>query len=196
MSRLRRVCVFCGSSSGRSPAYAEAARALGRLLAERGIELVFGGGRVGLMGTLADEVLAHGGRAIGVIPRGLFVREVGHQGLSALHVVDSMHERKALMAELSDAFVALPGGFGTFEELCEAITWVQLGIHAKPCALLDVQDYWEPLAQLFDAAVKEGFVQPHFRALVLRESDPHRLLAALEDYRAPDLPRWITRAES
>ena len=196
MSALRRVCVFCGSSSGRSPAYLEAARGLGALLAGREIELVFGGGRVGLMGAIADEVLARGGRAIGVIPRGLLEREVGHTGLSELLVVDSMHERKARMAELSDAFVALPGGFGTFEELCEVITWAQLGIHPKPCALFDVQNYWDPLARLFDQAVEEGFVEPRFRALVLRESDPERLLEALSAHRAPQVPRWITRDES
>lgn len=196
MSALRRVCVFCGSASGRSPAYLAAAREFGRVLAERRIELVFGGGRVGLMGAIADAVLAGGGRAIGVIPRGLLLREVGHAGLSELLVVETMHERKARMAELSDAFVALPGGFGTLEELCEVITWMQLGIHAKPVALLDVQDYWEPLVQLFDHAVEAGFVEPRYRALVLRERDPLRLLETLAAQRAPDLPRWISRAES
>lgn len=193
---LRRICVFCGSSPGRTTAYADAARALGRLLARRDVELVFGGGHVGLMGTIADAVLAEGGRAIGVIPRALMQRELGHTGLTRLHVVESMHERKALMAELSDAFVALPGGFGTFEEFCEVITWAQLGIHPKPCALLDVGGYWSPLIELFDRAVEEGFVQAPFRALVLHEQDPERLLAALESHRAPALPRWITRAES
>jgi uncharacterized protein (TIGR00730 family) len=181
---LRRVCVFCGSQAGRSPAYAAAARALGRLLAERGIELVDGGGRVGLMGVLADEVLARGGRAIGVIPQALMERELGHTGMSELHVVGSMHERKALMAELSDAFVALPGGFGTFEEICEAITWAQLGIHPKPCALLDVDEYWAPLVALFDQAVEQGFLDPSARALVLHEREPGRLLDALERWEA------------
>jgi len=176
---LQRVCVFCGSAAGRSPAHAAAARALGSLLAARGIELVYGGGHVGLMGILADEVLARGGRAIGVIPRALLERELGHGGLTQLHVVSSMHERKALMAELSDAFVALPGGFGTLEEICEAITWAQLGLQHKPCALLDVEDYWAPLVQLFDQAVAAGFVAPASRALVLHERDPGRLLDAL-----------------
>ncbi len=181
---LRRVCVFCGSEPGRSPAHAAAARALGRLLAARGTELVYGGGRVGLMGVLADEVLAHGGRAIGVIPRTLLQRELGHAGLTQLHVVASMHERKALMAELSDAFVALPGGFGTLEEICEAITWAQLGIHPKPCALLDVEDYWAPLVRQFDRAVEEGFVDPRNRTLVLHEREPGKLLDALERWNA------------
>ena len=183
---LRRICVFCGSQSGRSPAYAEAARALGRELAARGIELVNGGGRVGLMGAIAYEVLARGGRAIGVIPRALLERELGHEGLSELHVVDSMHERKALMAELCDAFVALPGGFGTLEEICEAITWAQLGIHPKPCALLDVEDYWAPLVRLFDQALEQGFVDAQGRARVLHERDPARLLDALARLSARD----------
>jgi hypothetical protein len=182
---MRRICVFCGSQSGRSPAHRDAARALGRLLAERGIELVFGGGRVGLMGAIADEVLASGGRAIGVIPRALLERELGHTGLTELHVVGSMHERKALMAQLSDAFVALPGGFGTFEEICEAITWAQLGLHPKPCALLDVEDYWAPLVRLFDQAVEEGFLEPRNRALVLHERDPAQLLDALACWTSP-----------
>jgi len=177
---LRRLCVFCGSSPGRSPAHAQAARALGLELARREIELVFGGGSAGLMGALADEVLAAGGRAIGVIPRALMERELGHAGLTQLHVVGSMHERKALMAELSDAFVALPGGFGTFEEICEAITWAQLGIHPKPCALLDVDGYWTPLVRLFDQAVEQGFIEPQGRALVLHQHDPAELLDALE----------------
>jgi len=153
---LRAVCVFCGSQSGNSPGYAQAARALGGLLAERGIELVNGGGRVGLMG-----------------------RELGHTGMSELHVVGSMHERKALMARLSDAFIALPGGFGTFEEICEAITWAQLGLQPKPCALLEVEEYWAPLVQLFDQAVERGFLAPAARALVLHERDPRKLLDTL-----------------
>jgi len=177
---LRALCVFCGSQPGRSPAHAAAARSLGRELAQRGIELVFGGGRVGLMGVLAGEVLARGGRASVVIPRALRERELGHEGLTRLHVVDTMHERKALMASLSDDFVALPGGFGTFEEICEAITWAQLGIHPKPCALLDVEDYWAPLVRLFDQAVEQGFIDPQSRARVLREAEPGALLDALE----------------
>jgi len=181
---LRAVCVFCGSQSGNSPGYAQAARALGGLLAERGIELVNGGGRVGLMGVLADEVLARGGRATGVIPRALMERELGHTGMSELHVVGSMHERKALMARLSDAFIALPGGFGTFEEICEAITWAQLGLQPKPCALLEVEEYWAPLVQLFDQAVERGFLAPAARALVLHERDPRKLLDTIARRRA------------
>ena len=156
---MNRVCVFCGASSGRRPAYAEAARSFGALLAARGIGLVYGGGRVGLMGAVADGALAGGGEVIGVIPQALVDRELAHQALSTLHVVTSLHERKALMADLSDAFVALPGGFGTLDELMEQLTWAQLGIHAKPVGLLDVDGYWAPLAALARHLTEEGFVR-------------------------------------
>ena len=161
-----RWCVFCGSSAGTNPVYLAAATELGTALAQAGIELVYGGGHVGLMGAVADAVLAAGGTAIGVIPKALAAREVAHTGLTKLHVVESMHDRKALMAELSDGFVALPGGFGTFEEFCEAVTWVQLAIHLKPCHLLDVNGYYEPLIALFDRAVDEGFVNVRNRLII------------------------------
>ena len=156
---MHRVCVFCGASSGRKPAYADAARAFGATLAARGLGLVYGGGRVGLMGAVADGALEAGGEAFGVIPQDLVDRELAHGGLSELHVVGSLHERKALMAELSDAFVALPGGLGTLDELMEQLTWSQLGLHAKPVGLLDVEEYWRPLVALARQATEEGFVR-------------------------------------
>jgi len=161
-----RWCVFCGSSAGTNPVYRAAATELGTALAAANIELVYGGGHVGLMGAVADAVLAAGGTVIGVIPRTLAEREVAHSGLTQLHIVESMHERKALMADLSDGFVALPGGFGTFEEFCEAVTWVQLGIQAKPCFLLDVNGYYEPLIAMFDRAVEDGFVNMRNRLII------------------------------
>jgi uncharacterized protein (TIGR00730 family) len=191
---MRRICVFCGSSAGGRPAYAEAARALGRLLAAEGIGLVFGGGRVGLMGVVADAVLAGGGEAIGVIPEALLRREVGHTGLTELLVVESMHERKARMADLSDGFVALPGGFGTLEELFEVVTWAQLGIHPKPCGLLDVAGYYEPLLQLLDRGVDESFIRPQHRGLVLAETDPARLLERMRRFVPPPTEAWIAPA--
>lgn len=175
-----RICVFCGSNSGNRPIYTQRARELGELLVRRGIGLVYGGGNVGLMGEIADAVLARSGEVIGVIPGALVSREVAHVGLSQLHVVQTMHERKAKMVELSRAFVALPGGFGTLDELCEVITWAQLGIHAKPCALLDVEGYFGPLLELFDRAVAEGFINREHRALVVVDDDPERLLARLD----------------
>jgi uncharacterized protein (TIGR00730 family) len=193
MAPLRSLCVFCGSSEGLRPSYRRAAEQFGALLATRNVTLVFGGGRVGLMGALADAVLAARGRAIGVIPRTLMEREVGHLGLTKLHVVETMHERKALMASLSDAFVALPGGFGTFEEFCEVLTWSQLGLHGKPCGVLNVDGYYDALLALFDHAVAEKFVQPENRSMVLADTDPARLLDRLGNYAAPLVPRWIAR---
>jgi uncharacterized protein (TIGR00730 family) len=174
-----RVCVFCGSSPGARPVYLEAARELGALLAERGIGLVYGGASVGLMGELADAVLAADGEAIGVIPRSLLGRELAHARLTELHVVETMHERKALMADLSGAFVALPGGAGTLDELFEALTWRQLGLHSKPIGLLDVDGFFEPLLALADHLVEEGFVRPEHRALLLVARDPAALLDRL-----------------
>ena len=156
---MRRLCVFCGSAEGARPEYLEAARSLGALIAQRGIELVYGGASIGLMGALADATLSAGGHAIGVIPRGLMEREIAHTGLTRLHVVDTMHQRKALMAELSDAFAALPGGLGTLEELFEVWTWSQLGIHTKPLGLFEVHGYFAPLIAMLDHAVREGFVR-------------------------------------
>jgi uncharacterized protein (TIGR00730 family) len=192
---VRRICVFCGSNPGRRPEYAGAAREMGRVLVERGVGLVYGGGKVGLMGIVADTVLAGGGEVAGVIPEALVAREVGHAGLTALHVVRTMHERKALMADLADGFVALPGGFGTFEEFCEVLTWSQLGFHPKPCGLLNVAGYYDPLLALFDRAVEEGFVPPRHRALVIEETDPARLLDRFAAFRPPTSGKWISRDE-
>ena len=193
---MQRVCVFCGSSLGRNASYANAARALGELLARRRIGLVFGGGRVGMMGVLADSALAAGGEVIGVIPEALVARELAHTGVTDLRVVSSMHERKALMASLSDAFIALPGGFGTFEEFCEVTTWSQLGLHQKPCGLLNVEGFFGPLLGLFDHAAAEGFIRPEHRAIVVVESEPARLIDRLAEYLPPRQEKWIELEES
>lgn len=193
---LRRVCVYSGSTPGGDPVYATAAAELGRLLAERGVGVVYGGGRAGLMGAVADAALAAGGEVIGVLPRMLDEREIGHRGLTELRVVDSMHERKAEMAALADAFIALPGGLGTLEELVEAATWTQLRIHAKPVGLLDVARYWQELEALLDHAVREGFLRPQNRGLVVRSSDPALLLDALERWQLPALAPLTDRADA
>ena len=177
---LRSLCVFCGSSFGNRPEYSAAAAEMGRLLAERGIRLIYGAGNVGLMGVLADAALAAGGEVIGVIPQMLVDRELAHRGITDLRIVGTMHERKALMAELSDAFLALPGGLGTFEELCEALTWTQLGIHAKPCGALNVGGYFNHLELLLDQAVREGFLRPGDRGNLLTEDSSAALLDRLE----------------
>jgi uncharacterized protein (TIGR00730 family) len=177
---LRRLCIFCGSSFGARPIYRESAWAVGRLLAEREIELVYGGGNVGLMGVVADACLAAGGRVIGVIPQALADKEVAHAGLTALHLVNSMHERKAKMADLSDAFLAMPGGYGTWDEFCEVLTWAQLGIHEKPCALWNIDGYYDPLLAMADQAVTESFLRPENRALLLADTDVLRLLDRLQ----------------
>jgi uncharacterized protein (TIGR00730 family) len=190
---VHRVCVFCGASSGRRPAYAEAARAFGATLARRGIGLVYGGGRVGLMGALADGALVGGGEAIGVIPQALVDRELAHTGLTALHVVGSLHERKALMAELADAFVALPGGFGTLDELMEQLTWTQLALHAKPVGLLDVEGYWQPLIALSRHATQEGFVRESDLAAIAVAADGGALLDCLAELAqaSPRRGKWM-----
>jgi uncharacterized protein (TIGR00730 family) len=188
---LHRVCVYAGSSPGGRPEYARAAAALARGMAERGIGLVFGGGRVGLMGVLADTVLAAGGEAIGVIPQALMDREVGHAGLTELRVVGSMHERKALMAELSDAFVAVPGGIGTLEELIEVFTWSQLGIHGKPIGVLDALGFYARLSDFLDHMVGEGFLRAQHRATLVAESDPGALLGRLEAAEPLRAPAWL-----
>ena len=193
---MKSICVFTGSSPGAQPAYAEAAEALGRTLAERGLELVYGGAQVGLMGTLADAALASGGRVVGVLPEALVSKEIAHTGLSKLHVVSSMHERKALMAELSDGFVALPGGLGTLEELAEVLTWAQLGLHAKPCGLLDVAGYYTGLLSFLDHAVTERFVHPEHRSLLIAGDVPGALLDQLAAWRAPKLEKWLDRKSS
>jgi uncharacterized protein (TIGR00730 family) len=191
------MCVFCGSSPGARPAYGEAAEELGRLLVERGIGLVYGGGAVGLMGRLADAVLAEGGEAIGVLPRALVEKEIGHTGLADLRVVGSMHERKALMADLADGFVALPGGLGTVEELFEVYTWAQLGLHRKPCALLDVEGYYEGIASFLARAVEERFLREDHRAMLIVERDPRALLDRLSEFEPEAVvPKWIDREET
>ncbi|MFN0243808.1 MAG: TIGR00730 family Rossman fold protein [Planctomycetota bacterium] len=193
---MRRICVFCGASAGNSPAFAAAARRMGQALVARELELVYGGGKVGLMGTIADAVLDAGGRVTGVIPRALVERELAHDRAQEMLVVASMHERKAKMAELSDAFIALPGGLGTFEEFCEALTWSQLGFHDKPCGLLDVEGYYRPLLALFDSAVGAGFVRPEHRALVLEGATPEELLDRIAAWRPLHRKKWLARGET
>lgn len=190
-SELRRVCVFCASSPGTDPAITEATVALGRLLAEREIELVYGGGAVGLMGLVADTVIEAGGTVTGVIPTGLFSKEVAHRGLTSLEEVDTMHERKARMYEISDAFIALPGGFGTLEELAEVLTWNQIGILTKPVGVLDVGGFWQPLLDLCDAMVDKTILKPKNRAILLDDPDPASLLDRLADQELTYEPKWI-----
>jgi uncharacterized protein (TIGR00730 family) len=194
---VQRVCVFCGSSPGARPAYAEATAETARLLVDQGIGVVYGGGHVGLMGVLADTAMAAGGEVIGVIPQALVDREIGHTAITELRVVGSMHERKALMAELSDAFVALPGGAGTLEELFEVYTWAQLGLHGKPCALLDVDGYYSGLAAFLDHAVEERFLREEHRDALMLENDPVRLLERLREF-VPETvtPKWIDRDQT
>src|ERR687893_3285366 len=193
---MRNLCVFCGSRSGTEVAYDEAARALGRALAADGIRLVYGGGRVGLMGVVADAALGAGGEVVGVIPRALLEREIAHTGLTDLRVVGSMHERKALMSELSEGFIALPGGTGTLEEFFEVLTWAQLGEHRKPCGLLNAGRYYDPLLAVFDHMVQQGFLSEEHRAMVLVETEPEALLEALAGYVPPRVIKWIDRAET
>jgi uncharacterized protein (TIGR00730 family) len=190
-----RVCVFCGSNTGFSPVYRQAAERLAREMVARGIGLVFGGGCVGLMGVVADAVLSAGGHAIGVIPEALVAREVAHRGLPDLRIVASMHERKALMAELSDAFVALPGGFGTFEEFCEVVTWTQLGLHRKRCGLLNVEGFYDPLLALVERAIAEGFIRPDNRSILLADEDAARLLDRLAEPLPVLGPKWLRNAD-
>lgn len=193
---MKRVCVYCGSSEGRDPRYREGARRVGRSLAQRGLGLVYGGGGIGLMRVVADAVMDHGGSVIGVIPHGLLAREVAHRGVTEMRVVPSMHARKALMAELADAFLTLPGGFGTFEELFESVTWAQLGIHRKPLGLLNLAGYFDDLVRFVDHAVAQGFVPAAGRSLVLVDDDPDALLDRLAAFEAPAGPAWITASES
>ncbi len=194
---MQRICVFCGSSPGARPAYAEATAEVGRLLAGEGIGVVYGGGHVGLMGVLADAAMEAGGEVIGVMPQALVDREIAHTGIADLRVVRSMHERKALMAELADAFVALPGGAGTLDELFEIYTWSQLGIHAKPCGLLDVEEYWAGLTAFLDHAVAERFLREEHRASLIVEREPARLLERLRDHRpGATTPKWMDRDDA
>lgn len=191
MSAIRRLAIFCGSNPGVRPDYVDAARSLGRLLAQRGIGVVYGGSNVGLMAALADAMQGERGDIIGVIPRMLVEREVANTALSDLRIVDSMHQRKAMMVELADGFIALPGGIGTLEEFFETWTWAQLGMHAKPCGLLNVAGYFDPLLEFLDHAVAERFVRDVHRSMVVVESDPTALLARFESYEPPRVVKWI-----
>jgi uncharacterized protein (TIGR00730 family) len=193
---MKRICVFCGSSPGRSATYAAAASELGRLLAKRGIGLVYGGANVGLMGALANAVMDAGGDVIGVIPQSLVKYEVAHRGLPDLRVVASMHERKAMMAELADGFIAMPGGNGTLEEFFEVLTWAQLGEHSKPCGLLDIDDYYSHLLAFLDHAVEERFLRPEHRKMLVVESSPEAILERLAAYRPPKIGKWIDRSST
>lgn len=189
MAELRRICVFCGASAGRAPQYAGVAAAVGGSLARRGIELVYGGGRVGLMGAVADGALAAGGRVTGVIPKALIDRELAHPGLSAMRIVTTLHERKATMEELADAFLALPGGLGTLEELAEVLSWAQLELHTKPIGALDVGGFFQPLVAYLDHAEREGFIAGVHRDLLLVDDDLDRLLGRFETWLPPG-GRW------
>ena len=190
VSRFRRVCVFCGSCSGEGADYGGAARELGRELVSRGMQLVYGGGATGLMGALADQVLELGGKATGVIPEGLARKDVCHQGLSVIHVVKSMHERKALMYDLADAFIALPGGYGTFEELLEAITWVQLGLSPKPVGVLNLDGYYDPLLEQIGKAITAGFIRLPYTSLLVEGHNPAQLLDILARQLIPSSDLW------
>jgi len=192
---MKSVCVFCGSNPGNDPVYAEGARAMGAEIARRGMVLVYGGGAVGLMGIVANAALEAGGEVHGVIPRALREKEVGHFGLTRLEVVETMHVRKARMAELSDGFIAMPGGIGTFEELFEIWTWAQLGIHTKPLAFLNVAGFYDPLASFLDRTVEEGFLKPTHRAMTLTDTEPATLLDRMEQYVPSQTIKWIEKEQ-
>jgi uncharacterized protein (TIGR00730 family) len=187
---MNRICVYCGSSPGKLPEYQEAARNLGHELAARRIGLVYGGASIGIMGTVANAVLEKGGEAIGVIPDVLAIREVAHKGLNELFVVNSMHKRKAKMAELSDGFIALPGGWGTIEEIFEMLTWAQLGLHEKPCGLLNISCYYDHLFSFLEHAIDQRFVQQEFRPMIMMDESAGDLLDRFRDYRAPQVKKW------
>lgn len=196
LQALRSICVFCGSSPGARPEYASAAARLGRELAVRGVTLVYGGAHVGLMGALADAALEAGGKVIGVIPQSLVDKEVAHIGLTKLHVVRSMHERKALIADLSDGFIALPGGMGTLEEFFEVLTWGQLGMHARPCGFLNIAGFFDGLLEFLNTATSERFLKPVHREMILAETEITALLDRMAAYRAPTVSKWLDREES
>lgn len=193
---MKRICIFCGSSAGRSPAYARAAEELGALLAGEGIELVTGGGKVGLMGAVADAALRAGGVVHGVIPHALVAKEVAHNGVTRQYVVDTMHQRKQQMVDLSDGFIALPGGMGTLDELCEILSWAQLGLHRKPVGLLNARGYFTGFLAQLAHAQEEGFLKPEHRAMLLVAEAPRELLAAMRAYRPLPVPQWITRRDT
>jgi len=192
---IKKVCVFCGSSMGNRPVYRETATQLGNQLAALGITLVYGGGRVGLMGVLADSVLRAGGEAIGVMPRALAEKEIAHATLTHLHVVETMHERKALMADLADAFVLLPGGFGSWEEFCEVVTWLQLGMHRKPCGILNVAGYYDALLALTAHAFGEGFLASAHKEMVIVQDSVEQLLPELNTAPLPSIAKWVSKPE-
>jgi uncharacterized protein (TIGR00730 family) len=194
-AQLSSVGVYCASNPGVDPGYAAAAAALGGLLAERGIRLVYGGGHVGLMGVLADACLAGGGEVHGVITRALQAKEIAHRGLTSLQVVETMHERKAVMADKADGFIMLPGGFGTLDEFFEVVTWTQLGIHTKPCGVLDVDGYFGPLRELLDSATQQRFLRPDHRDLVIMESDPATMLDRLSTWEPLVVDKWLDRPQ-
>jgi len=193
---MQSICVFCGSRTGGLLEYTEAARQLGHLLAQQGVRLIYGGGNIGLMGVVADAVLEASGEAIGVIPQALAEKEVAHHGLTQLHVVSSMHERKAMMANLADGFIALPGGYGTFEEFCEIITWYQLGIHRKACGLLNIAGYYDPLLSQFDLGVREGFISDSHREMIIAETQPQPLLDKILAFHSTETSQWLTQDET
>lgn len=193
MSRLRRICVYCGSNSGNNPAHRTAAHALGAFLADAGIGLIYGGGHVGLMGAVADGALSQNGEVIGVIPQSLMEKELGHGGVTELRVVTSMHERKQMMVDLSDGFIALPGGFGTLDELFETLTWLQLSFHNKPVGLLNVGGFFDGLVDFIGHMSRNGFLKPEHAACMLVENDPARLIERMETFRPPDLGKWIEK---
>jgi uncharacterized protein (TIGR00730 family) len=187
---MKKIAVFCGSSSGFDPCYMEVARTLGKTLAEEKIELIYGGSRVGCMGAIADAIIENGGKAIGVIPKKLMRVEIAHENLTELHVVETMHERKAMMAELADGFIAMPGGSGTLEEWFEVLTWAQIGYHQKPCSLLNVKQYYTPLLGLFDHMIEQGFVREEYRQLIIMEENPVNLVHKLKNYQPTYVHKW------
>jgi len=193
--KIKKICVYCGSSPGKNPAYSQAAVKLALALSERNIGLVYGGGAIGVMGTVADAMLAAGGEVIGVIPKALAIKEVAHDHLSEMHVVASMHERKALMAEFADGFIALPGGWGTLEELFEMLTWAQLGFHDKPCGLLNIEGYYDGLIEFLENSFAQQFVNELYRPLLMKDLEPATLLEQFATYRAPKVRKWMAEEE-
>ncbi|MEM6764396.1 MAG: TIGR00730 family Rossman fold protein [Bacteroidota bacterium] len=187
------LCIFCGSSPGKREVYTQGAQALGAHMVEKSISMVFGGGKVGLMGIIADEILTKGGQVVGVIPDFLMKKEVGHTGIQKIHVVDTMHERKQLMSEIADGFVAMPGGFGTLDELAEILTWAQLGLHQKPIGLLNTSGYFDGLLTFMDTMVEEGYLKAENRAMVLVDNDPRKLLEKMAAYSFPEVEKWLNK---
>ena len=193
---MKRICVYCGSNPGRNPLFLQAAISLGNALADRGLGLVYGGASVGIMGTIANSVLDRGGEVIGVIPKALDAKELKHNGLTQLHVVKSMHERKALMAEYADGFIALPGGWGTIEEIFEALTWAQLGFHRKPCGLLNAGGYYNHLYAFLEHTIEQQFVKPENRQMLIIKPDANSMLESFSSYRPPEVKKWVLKSET